>query len=142
MMSGSKKYSVVSLMISLTMLLASLAFLIYVNIEIASIKAEGGDFSGLSIAVLMIFAIPVALYGTVSLLSSVLKLLGTCLDAWGFAVPAIIFDLALTAVGAYFTYSVLMESVEIAALLVCTVLVLIPAVALVSDCMWIAKRDE
>lgn len=141
-MSGSKKYSTISLTTSLIMLLASLAFLVYVNIEIASIKSEGGDLSGLSIAVLMIFAIPVALYGGVSLLASILKLLGTCLDAWGFAVPSILFDLALTVVGAYFTYSVLMESAEIAALLVCVVLVVIPAVALVSDCMWIAKRDE
>ncbi len=141
-MSGSKKYSVFSLVISLLMLLASLAFLIYVNVEISSIESNGGDFSGLAIAVLMIFAIPVAFYGAISLLASILKLLGTCLDAWGFAVPALLLDLALTAVGGYFTYSVLTNSAETAELLISALLILIPAAALLSDCIWIAKRDE
>lgn len=96
---GNKKYSLLSMVSSLLLLIFAIGSLVSINVDIVAVQnappAEGLDFRGLSVGLMTVMAVIVLIYGAVSLISAVLKLIQTASGLWGFAIPAIILDLAL-----------------------------------------------
>ena len=95
----SKKYSLLSMASSLLLLIFAIGSLISINIDIVAVQnappAEGLDFRGLSIGLMTVIAVLALIYGGVSLVSAVLKLIEAASGLWGFAIPAIILDIVL-----------------------------------------------
>lgn len=96
---GNKKYSLLSMVSSLLLLIFAIGSLVSINIDIVAVQnappAEGLDFRGLSIGLMTIIAVLILIYGAISLVSAILKIIETATGLWGFAIPAIILDLVL-----------------------------------------------
>lgn len=96
---GNKKYSLLSMVSSLLLLIFAIGSLVSINVDIVAVQnappVEGLDFRGLSVGLMTVMAVIVLIYGAVSLISTVLKLIQTASGLWGFAIPAIILDLTL-----------------------------------------------
>lgn len=96
---GNKKYSLLSMVSSLLLLIFAIGSLVSINIDIVAVQnappADGLDFCGLSIGLMTIIAVLILIYGAISLVSAILKIIETATGLWGFAISAIILDLVL-----------------------------------------------
>ena len=96
---GNKKYSLLSMVSSIVLLIFAIGSLVSINLDIAAVQnappAEGLDFRGLSVGLMTIVAVLALIYGGICLISAILKLVEAASGLWGFAIPAIILDLVI-----------------------------------------------
>jgi hypothetical protein len=96
---GNKKYSLLSMVSSIILLVFAIGSLVSINLDIVAAQnappVEGLDFRGLSIGLMTVVAVLALIYGGICLVSAILKLVQTASGLWGFAIPAIILDLVV-----------------------------------------------
>lgn len=96
---GNKKYSLLSMVSSVFIVVFAIGSLVSINIDIAAAQnappVEGLDFRDLSIGLMTVMAVLALIYGGISLVGAILKLVHALSELWGFTIPAMILDFVL-----------------------------------------------
>jgi hypothetical protein len=141
-----RKYSLPALVSNILIFLVVLGTLVSINMEISDLQnapppADGVDMSGLSIGILTILVVLMLIYGGVVLVNLILKIAHVALDAWGFAIPCLIIDLAVLVANGALAVSAVNES-GVTGIALGGGLVILSLVSICSNVLSIAKRDE
>jgi hypothetical protein len=97
--------------------------------------------SGLSIGILTILVVLMLIYGGVVMVNLILKIAHVALDAWGFAIPCLIIDLAVLVANGALAVNAVNES-GVTGIAVGGGLVILSLVSICSNILSIAKRNE
>ena len=142
---GNKKYSLLSMVSSLLLLIFAIGSLVSINIDIVAVQnappAEGLDFRGLSVGLMTIIAVLLLIYGAVSLVSAILKLIQSASGLWGFAIPAIILDLVLLVANGALLVNAVNQGVALDMILPAAV-TLVSLISVITSGRAIATRNE
>lgn len=141
-----RKYSLPALVSNILIFLVVLGTLVSINMEISDLQnapppADGVDMSGLSIGILTVLVVLILIYGGVVLVNLILKIAHVASDAWGFAIPCLIIDLAVLVANGALAVNAVNES-GVAGIALGGGLVILSLVSICSNVLSIAKRDE
>jgi hypothetical protein len=141
-----RKYSLPALVSNILIFLVVLGTLVSINMEISDLQnapppADGVDMSGLSIGILTILVVLILIYGGVVMVNLILKIAHVASDAWGFAIPCLIIDLAVLVANGALAVNAVNES-GVTGIALGGGLVMLSLVSICSNILSIAKRDE
>lgn len=141
-----RKYSLPALVSNILIFLVVIGTLISMNMEISDLQnapppTDGVDMSGLSIGILTILVVLVLIYGGVILVNLILKIAHVASDAWGFAIPCLIIDLAALVVNGALAVNAVNES-GVTGIALGGGLVILSLISICSNILSIAKRNE
>ena len=142
---GTKKYSLLSLVSNLLLVIFAAFAAFSINAEIVAVQnappVDGLDFRGLSIGLLSIIAVLALIYGGIALINVILKGIQLVTGLWGFAIPCIIFEVLLLLLNGLLLVSSVSEGVNLD-MAIPLVLVVVSLFSIIMNGRSIATRDE
>ena len=142
---GTKKYSLLSLVSNLLLVIFAAFAAFSINAEIVAVQnappVDGLDFRGLSIGLLSIIAVLALIYGGIALVNVILKGIQLVTGLWGFAIPCIIFEVLLLLLNGLLLVSSVSEGVSLD-MAIPLVLVVVSLFSIIMNGRSIATRDE
>ena len=142
---GNKRYSLLSMISSFLLLIFAIGSLISINADVVAVQnappADGLDFRGLSIGLMTVIAIFGLIYGGISLVSGVLKLIQTASGLWGFAIPTIILDLVLLVANGALLVNAVNEG-EVTGMILPAIVTVISMFSIITSGRSVATRND